>query len=145
MTAAVPSRGMQLGKKTRPNDFVQAMQAELPPQHQENSPLLQATSPVAAPPAHYPTASSSSSSGAPDRTLAGSDVLISIEEQIAMIANRDGGLKSLEVKGELNVIVNNANCHRIKIQTALAAAGDIQFKVLLYSFVTIRIATQWTF
>lgn len=128
MTAAVPSRGMQLGKKTKQADFVQALQADVAPQ--EASPLLaSASSPsVAAPPSHYPTAASSSSSMA--GPSGGSDVVISIEEQIAMVAHRDGGLKSLEVKGELNVVVHQPQCNRIKIQTQLDSMEDIQFKVL---------------
>lgn len=57
-----------------------------------------------------------------------SKIQISISEKIALVSENDGGLKSLEVKGELNVTVTDAKFARIKIRTSQSDNKEFQFK-----------------
>lgn len=134
--SAVPSKGMQLGRKNKPNDFVNAMQAEggLPrPGEGITAPLLaqQASAPAADSRIHPASAVAPIASSAPGNA-SNDDVIVLIEEQITMQAPRDGGLQSLEIKGDLNVIVQDPNAHRLKVQmrsNAPVGGDDVQFKV----------------
>jgi coatomer subunit delta len=46
-----------------------------------------------------------------------------------MVANRDGGLQNLEVKGEMMLLVSESDKGCIRLQLAYAADSPFQFKV----------------
>ena len=61
-------------------------------------------------------------------------VHLSIDERIIMTAPRDGGMDSLEVKGELFLKITNAALCSLRIQTVHKEDPSIQFKVFFETF-----------
>ncbi|KAG0049816.1 Coatomer subunit delta [Gryganskiella cystojenkinii] len=111
------ARGMQLGKKQNNQDLFESLRSEVeaapvPQQHQQQH--------------HTPAQSSFSAPAEPDFPM--ESVHVHIEEKISMVANRDGGLESMEVKGDLMLRVSDPS--RSKISLALRHSDDpnIQFK-----------------
>jgi len=130
---------MQLGKKKDTKDFMDAMKSE------EGMDGLDEPSPVQstgrgpssqAPPAPTEGYSSSfffflfSSFPLPNLKILSSSVQILIEEKIVVVANRDGGLQNMEVKGDLTLRITDAAKSAVKI--ALKSPSEdksLQFKV----------------
>jgi hypothetical protein len=107
---------MQLGRKQNNNDLFESLRSEVeaapaPQQYQQQAPVQNSYSAPAEP--AFPMES----------------VHVQIEEKITMVANRDGGLESMEVKGDLMLRVSDPS--RAKISLALRHLEDpnIQFKV----------------
>ncbi|KAF9161251.1 Coatomer subunit delta [Actinomortierella ambigua] len=115
---ATKARGMQLGRKQNNNDLFESLNAEvqdrlvIQPQVQQQHHHQQQPAYSAAPEPAVPTES----------------VHVHIEEKITMVANRDGGLENMEVKGDLMLRVSDPA--RSKISLALTHLDDatIQFK-----------------
>ncbi|KAF9544616.1 Coatomer subunit delta [Mortierella hygrophila] len=112
---ATKARGMQLGRKQNNNDLFESLRSEVeaapaPQQYQQQAPAQSSYSAPAEP--AFPMES----------------VHVQIEEKITMVANRDGGLESMEVKGDLMLRVSDPS--RAKISLALRHLEDpnIQFK-----------------
>ncbi|KAG0294462.1 Coatomer subunit delta [Linnemannia gamsii] len=112
---ATKARGMQLGRKQNNSDLFESLRSEVeatpaPQQYQQQAPAQNSYSAPAEP--AFPMES----------------VHVQIEEKITMIANRDGGLESMEVKGDLMLRVSDPS--RAKISLALRHLDDpnIQFK-----------------
>jgi len=56
-------------------------------------------------------------------------VHISILEKISLQAKRDGGIESLEVKGEMKLTISEASLTRIKLSVRANDDNNLQFKV----------------
>lgn len=114
--SAVPSfsKGMQLGKGkgTKASDYSKVLQ-------EENVPDV-------------PSPSVSSNQQHQQQQQhdipPGSKVHTSIQEKIVLVAENDGGLKNMEVKGELALTVNDPNCTRIKVHISQGQNEGFQFK-----------------
>ncbi|KAG0235400.1 Coatomer subunit delta [Actinomortierella wolfii] len=112
---ATKARGMQLGRKQNNTDLFESLNADVQDrlviqpqvQHQQQQP---------------------SYSAAPEPVVPTESVHVHIEEKITMVANRDGGLENMEVKGDLMLRVSDPA--RSKISLALTHLDDsaIQFK-----------------
>ncbi|RHZ68928.1 hypothetical protein Glove_292g56 [Diversispora epigaea] len=55
-------------------------------------------------------------------------VHLAITERISLQANRDGGLENLEVKGDLELNISDANVTRVKISVRAIDDGSLQLK-----------------
>lgn len=108
---------MQLGRKQNNSDLFESLRSEVeaapaPQQYQQQ---------------HQAPAQNSYSAPA-EPAFPMESVHVQIEEKITMVANRDGGLESMEVKGDLMLRVSDPS--RAKISLALRHLEDpnIQFK-----------------
>eukprot|EP00126_Sphaerothecum_destruens_P007139 Sdes_comp19706_c0_seq1m11633 len=104
------SRGMKLGGKTKANDFIDALGAEA-------SSLPDVSS-----------LSVSRSVKTSEVDLRREAIHIRIEEKISMNALRDGGLESLEVKGDLYVLITEPEKSKIRIALRISDDKGFQFK-----------------
>ncbi|KAK3834832.1 MAG: Adaptor complexes medium subunit family-domain-containing protein [Linnemannia elongata] len=114
---ATKARGMQLGRKQNNSDLFESLRSEVeaapaPQQYQQQH--------------QAPVQNSYSAPAEPAFPM--ESVHVQIEEKITMVANRDGGLESMEVKGDLMLRVSDPS--RAKISLALRHLEDpnIQFK-----------------
>jgi hypothetical protein len=99
---ALGKKGMQLGKKNKSNNMFDQVAGDLPP---ESEPLV--SSPKTAAPA--PTSARQST------TLDREAVHITTSESISARFDREGLLKSFEVKGELQLKINDASFTQVKL------------------------------
>lgn len=99
---ALGKKGMQLGKKNKTNNMFDQVAGDLPP---ESEPLV--TSPKTAAPA--PTSARQST------TLDREAVHITTSENISAQFDREGLLKSFEVKGELQLKINDPSFTQVKL------------------------------
>ncbi|KAG0210569.1 Coatomer subunit delta [Mortierella sp. GBA30] len=107
------ARGMQLGRKQNNTDLFESLRSEV----------------EAVPAVQQQQASIPPSFSAPaEPAFPMESVHVHIEEKITMVANRDGGLENMEVKGDLTLRVSDPS--RTKISLALHHLEDpnIQFK-----------------
>ncbi|GEQ66958.1 hypothetical protein JCM33374_g621 [Metschnikowia sp. JCM 33374] len=141
---AVAGKGLQLGKKATKQHATEQRQ-----------PLLTTRAPLAAtgagahananeqPQAHFstqkapttqPEAVPSSTSASPAQVQGGAQkalnngILITLNEKITAELNREGGITSSEVKGDLNLRINNAQLARAKILLSVGTQHGIQYK-----------------
>ncbi|KAG0284677.1 Coatomer subunit delta [Linnemannia gamsii] len=108
------ARGMQLGRKQNNSDLFESLRSEVesPPIHQQQQ---QAS-----------VQSSYSAPAQPDFPM--ESVHVHIEEKITMIANRDGGLENMEVKGDLMLRVSDPSRAKISLTVRHLEDPSIQFK-----------------
>ncbi|KAJ4364768.1 coatomer subunit delta [Ascochyta clinopodiicola] len=101
---ALGKKGMQLGKKTKANSAFDQIAGDLPP---ESEPLVapKASAPVAAAPA------SARQSTSTDREA----IHITTSETISARLDREGLLKSFEVKGEMQLKITDASLTQVKL------------------------------
>lgn len=52
-----------------------------------------------------------------------------IKEKISVTANRDGGIESMEVRGELVLHISDPEKSRIKLELSPSEDSELQFKV----------------
>ncbi|KAG9009710.1 hypothetical protein FRB94_011565 [Tulasnella sp. JGI-2019a] len=114
---AFKGSGMKLGKKTKQSDLIDALGGELvtPSTSLPNTPARAAS---------------------PDRrkytpNVDQESVHIAIREQISLILNQSGGLKSFGLKGDLNLLITDPTLNKIKLALVAPAeeyGGDLQFK-----------------
>lgn len=104
---------MQLGRKQNNTDLFESLRSEV-----EAVPVVQ----------HQQAPIQSNFSAPPEPAFPMESVHVQIEEKITMVANRDGGLENMEVKGDLTLRVSDPS--RAKISLALRHLEDpnIQFK-----------------
>lgn len=62
-------------------------------------------------------------------------VQITIEEKITLTCERDGGIKNMEIKGDLVFKVNDGNFGLCKINTTIQPELGVQFKVLILNLI----------
>jgi hypothetical protein len=111
---------MVLGKKTKDSELVEAIKTEEGVNEY-----------------YSPSASNEqiSTSGPADRrrSSAASNpqdaVHIAIDEKISVTANRDGGLQSMEVKGDMVLKVTDPNSALVKLTMDISNDSNIQYKV----------------
>jgi hypothetical protein len=105
---------MQLGRKQNNVDLMESLRSEA----EKSTPAAQQMAPI------QPIYSAPAEPEFPMES-----VHVHIEEKITMVANRDGGLENMEVKGDLMLRVSDPA--RTKISLALRHLDDssIQFKV----------------
>ncbi|KAF9365880.1 Coatomer subunit delta [Mortierella sp. NVP85] len=110
---ATKARGMQLGRKQNNVDLMESLRSEV----EKSTPAAQQMAPI------QPIFSAPAEPAFPMES-----VHVHIEEKITMVANRDGGLENMEVKGDLMLRVSDPA--RTKISLALRHLDDssIQFK-----------------
>ncbi|KAF8944546.1 Coatomer subunit delta [Haplosporangium gracile] len=111
---ATKARGMQLGRKQDNNDLFESLRSEVesPPIHQQQQ--------------HTPVQPSYSAPAQPAFPM--ESVHVHIEEKITMVANRDGGLENMEVKGDLMLRVSDPSRAKISLAVRHLEDPSIQFK-----------------
>ncbi|EPQ30933.1 uncharacterized protein PFL1_01831 [Pseudozyma flocculosa PF-1] len=137
-------KGMQLGKKTKGTDLLGAMGSELAPTADEQPLLAQtnaAAASAAAAAAAAPIAAKAPTS-APTaidpldllEPVAEESVHVTVREKISVTGNRDGGLDSLEIKGDMVLRITDASLAKLRValgpasDSVLQSGGEIQFK-----------------
>jgi hypothetical protein len=110
---------MVLGKKTKDSELVEAIKTE-EGVNEYYSPSASIDN-IAAP-------SDRRRSSVADSNPQGA-VHIAIEEKISVTANRDGGLQSMEVKGDMILKVTDPNSALVKLTMAMSNDSNIQYKV----------------
>ncbi|GAC98547.1 hypothetical protein PHSY_006141 [Pseudozyma hubeiensis SY62] len=142
-------KGMQLGKKSKGADLLGAMGGDLAAAAAAADEELTAAANAAS--ASLAAASSAPSAAAaraaPATTAAAIDPLdlldpvhqepvhVVIKERISITGNRDGGLESLEIKGDLLLKITDPTLAKVRLQLAppeadnlVLSAGELQFK-----------------
>ncbi|KIS69964.1 coatomer subunit delta [Mycosarcoma maydis] len=150
-SAAKPfkGKGMQLGKKSKGAELLGAMGGDLAAAaaaaDEELTAAANAASASLAAAAN--AAPSSAVRAAPAASVAAIDPLdllepvqqepvhVVVKERISITGNRDGGLESLEIKGDLLLKITDPSLAKVRLQLAppeannlVLAAGDLQFK-----------------
>ncbi|OBA22159.1 hypothetical protein METBIDRAFT_40424 [Metschnikowia bicuspidata var. bicuspidata NRRL YB-4993] len=115
-------KGLQLGKKPL-----------RPAATEQKQPLLAARPPAAAPSPGIPeAASSASASPGPQQSggakAANAGILITLNEKITAQLHREGGVSASEVKGDLNLRINNAALARARLLLRVGTQAGIQYK-----------------
>jgi len=111
------ARGMQLGRKQNNTDLFESLRSEV-----EAAPVAQQQQQH-----HAPAQPSYSAPAEPAFPM--ENVHVHIEEKITMVANRDGGLESMEVKGDLTLRVSDPALSKISLALRHSDDSNIQFKV----------------
>ena len=139
-------KGMQLGKKSKGADLLGAMGGDLAAAAAAADEELTAAA-NAASAAIAASSSAPAARVAPAATPAAIDPLdllepvhqepvhVVIKERISISGNRDGGLESLEIKGDLLLKITDPSLAKVRVQLAppeagnlVLSAGDLQFK-----------------
>jgi hypothetical protein len=106
--------GMQLGKKNPKVDLIAAMAEE------------GSLAPAPGAPRPAPGVSTSAIAAA---AAAGSGALqLNVEEKVVATLGRDGGVHSLEVKGELQLLVSNPAAAKLSVAVVFGENANFQFK-----------------
>ncbi|KAJ3294296.1 Coatomer subunit delta [Borealophlyctis nickersoniae] len=111
-TSAAPTRGkgMQLGRKAKDTILMDSIKAE--EGLDENPPM---SAGAGASVHHNPV-------------IATESVHLAVEEKVVVIANRDGGLQSMEVKGDLMLRVSDPGRAQIRVALKVQQDPNIQYK-----------------
>lgn len=115
-SSAPKGKGMQLGRKSKTTDMFERVRGELGADAEERAPLVSSTP---AREVSSPTRASFSS----DRKA----VQVVISEQISASLNREGGSKSFEVKGDLQLRILDPSLSKVKLSVT-AEHSDAQFR-----------------
>lgn len=115
-SSAPKGKGMQLGRKSKTTDMFERVRGELGADAEERVPLVSST------PAHE-VASPTRASFSGDRK----GVQVVISEQISASLNREGGFKSFEVKGDLQLRILDPSLSKVKLSVT-AEHSDAQFR-----------------
>jgi coatomer subunit delta len=117
---ALPSRGkgMQLGKKSKTTNMFEQVKGELGPEADVTSPLVP-TTPAAAPAAP--------ASGRPSTATDREAIHITTSESISAKLDREGVVKSFEVKGDLQLKISDAALTQIKLDLAMGDSRGASF------------------
>mmetsp|Transcript_51558 Transcript_51558/g.120955 ORF Transcript_51558/g.120955 Transcript_51558/m.120955 type:complete len:515 (+) Transcript_51558:226-1770(+) len=107
-------KGMQLGSKTKQTDVMKALEAE---------DELMGMAPVAAAPA-----AKGGAAEARKVSVSNEAVVLKVEEKVCVRLNKDGGVESLEVKGELKMMINDPEASYVKVQVQHGKNAAFQFK-----------------
>jgi len=106
-------KGMQLGSKTKQStDVLKALEAE--------DALMGMAAPATAPAAK--------ADGPRKAAVSTEAVVLKVEEKVSVRLNKDGGVESLEVKGELKMLINDAEASFVKVQVQHSKNPAFQFK-----------------
>ena len=58
-------------------------------------------------------------------------VLVTVEEKISVSAIRDGGIRSVEINGVMNLNISNPDYSKIRLQVEHKQDPEFQFKVII--------------
>lgn len=140
-------KGMQLGKKSKGADLLGAMGGDLAAAAAAADEELTAAANAASASLTAASSGAPAARTAPAATPAAIDPLdlldpvhqesvhVVIKERISISGNRDGGLDSLEIKGDLLLKITDPSLAKVRVQLAppeegnlVLSAGDLQFK-----------------
>ena len=110
---------MQLGKKSKTTDMFERVREDLGGQAEESAPLFSNAQSVTSqkpPPARNSTS--------PDRDA----IHITVAEKISAKISREGTLKSLSVKGDLQLKITDPSFTKVKLDLTANANNGIQFR-----------------
>ncbi|KAJ3157593.1 Coatomer subunit delta [Geranomyces michiganensis] len=116
-SSAAPARGkgMQLGRKQNDSSFVNTIKAD---EGIPDSMPVQLPSPTHggfAAPVHHPAVSTES-------------IHITLEEKIVVIANRDGGLQNMEIKGDMQLKISDPSRAQLRVALDMKQDPNVQYK-----------------
>lgn len=106
--------GMQLGKKNAKIDLMAAMASE------------GAIAPTAAPGAR--ASAGPAVAGVAAAAVASGALQLNVEEKVVAVLGRDGGVQSLEVKGDLQLLVTNPAMGKLSVAVSFGENAGFQFK-----------------
>lgn len=112
--AGLKGKGMQLGKKTNTRLY-DALSSEIA--------LVEEATPLATP---SPTSTVQETSS--NTAISTDKIQISFTETMSAKANRDGGLESMDVQGQLNLQISDSTMSRIQLGLHSSDADGTQFK-----------------
>jgi hypothetical protein len=108
-TASVPSKGgMQLGKSTKTNQFLESLKAEGEVIVEDVAP-----GPIR------------SAAAAP---IISDPIMVGVEEKLVVVLKKDGGLENLEVQGSMSLVVQKEEDAYIRVQVESSANKLFNFK-----------------
>ncbi|KAJ5901680.1 coatomer subunit delta [Penicillium taxi] len=117
----IPTRGkgMQLGKKSKATDIYEKVRGDMGHEIEEESPLVtpQVSSPM-------PETHSSRDSLAVDRE----PIHLTIAETISATLSREGALKSVEIKGDLQLRISDASFTKLRLELQANPTHGAQFR-----------------
>lgn len=113
-TSSAPrGKGMALGKKSKQSDLFEAVRGEA-----EAAPLLSAPTPV------Y-----EEEKVQPQRAIDTESIHVKLSETLTAKANRDGGIESMELKGDLTLLISDREQGKVKVLCDLeSAVPGVQMK-----------------
>jgi hypothetical protein len=114
-TSYTPGRGMQLGKKEKTQDFMSLLKDET---GIEDVPVA----------SQAPISTSNQSSPVVASPVYADPVVVSIEEKLIVLAHRDGGIENMEVKGELNLRIDDSVKTPLQLNISTTNDKAFQFK-----------------
>ncbi|KAN0065380.1 coatomer subunit delta [Thecaphora frezii] len=129
-------KGMQLGKKNKGTDLLGAMGSDLGGSVDEQ-PLLAQQQPASAAPVAAKAPTSAPTAIDPLDLLdpvAEESVHVTVREKISITGNRDGGLDSLEIKGDMVLRISDPSLAKLRValapaaESAIQSGGELQFK-----------------
>ena len=115
---APKAKGLQLGKKSKTAAMFENVRDDLGSQIEENAPLITSTPAPSAAPSTQTPASAASRDG----------VRVTISETINAKCTRDGTLSSIEIKGDLQLLVSDSSLSKISLSLITDASLNPQFK-----------------
>ena len=107
---------MQLGKKSKNTDIFEKVRNELGASAEETAPLV--------------SSAPSRSVASPRQSISVDDhpIAITINETISAEVNREGVVKSYEIKGDLQLCISDASLNKIKLAVIAEESNGVQFK-----------------
>jgi hypothetical protein len=114
---------MQLGGKPKTSDFLEAIK-----QSEGLNDLSISTQP-------QQQQQHNSHPASPINRVSAGPVHVLFDEKISAVLNRDGGLESMEVKGELILRLTDADKSKLRIAVATVQDDSLQFKVSQILFI----------
>ncbi|BFZ53077.1 coatomer subunit delta [Savitreella phatthalungensis] len=117
LTKSAPPRGkgLALGRKSKQSDLFEAVRTEA-----ESVPLMIPDEPAAAPaPPEIPTSTRPTDMEA---------VHVKLTETLEARANRDGGLESVDVKGDLSLLISDREKAKCKVACAVENSHNVALK-----------------
>ncbi|KAI5290183.1 hypothetical protein KEM54_002267 [Ascosphaera aggregata] len=111
---------MQLGKKSKTTDIYEKVRGDFGPEMEE-TPLV---SPVASASPAIPSASRDSQDFAVD----GEPVHVNVNESVSAKLTRDGAVAAFEIKGDLQLRINDPNFTKVKLDMTANPTHGAQFR-----------------
>ena len=119
-TTTSKGKGMQLGKKSKTTDMFERVRGDLGPEAEDSTPLV--------PSKQTTTAAQPAAADLGSTSLDRDALHVLIGETISAKFDKDGALKSLGVKGDLQLRITDAAFSRVKLDLLANASHNIQFK-----------------
>lgn len=118
-TTAPKGKGMQLGKKSKTTDMFERVRGDLGPEADTSAPLVSTQA----------AANTEKESAEATRTSLDKDAIhIVVGEAISAKFDKEGTMKSLGVKGDLQLRISDASLARLKLDLVANPTHNAQFK-----------------